>query len=466
MHESNARMMPVTAAQPVPRGPRPAPPGGLISRAMWRLRPQAIWAALRGEPAAFWLLNIYYFFEYVRPQSVWESLSVIPWTTPILLLTAAAVPLSGIKLRSPTVLGRLLWLLTALILVSSLTAWSPSISFANLGVWFNWVLVFVLTCSLVTTERRFVIFMVAFFLYNLKMSQHGARGWIGAGFGFVSWGNSGAPGWFQNSGDFGVGMCVFFPLATTFIIGLWKRWSRLQRAAMLILPVTAVMSIIGSSSRGALVGAGAVLAWFVVRSRYRVRAAVMAVIVAATVIFVLPETAKERFHTAGDDYTSQQRITVWKHGLTITSEQPVLGIGYANWSDYNEQRFGNRLMPHNIFIQVMAEEGIPSLIVYLAMILGTFVVNYRTRKLVRKLPGDNGFIYQLAYGFDGALIGYITSGFFVSVFYWPCFWINMAMTAALYGVAQRKARAYAPPRRRPVRPRFGGPPVVFVHPPA
>src|SRR5690606_18784889 len=43
----------------------------------WR----AIWRYLQTQPACFWLLNIYMFFEYVRPQSVWPSLAILPWSS-------------------------------------------------------------------------------------------------------------------------------------------------------------------------------------------------------------------------------------------------------------------------------------------------------------------------------------------------------------------------------------------------
>jgi hypothetical protein len=52
-------------------------------------------------------------------------------------------------------------------------------------------------------------------------------------------------------------------------------------------------------------------------------------------------------------------------------------------------------------------------------------------------------MFFMAYGLDGALVGFITSGFFISVLYYPFFWINFAMTAALYNAA---IKAFAPER--------------------
>jgi hypothetical protein len=64
------------------------------------------------------------------------------------------------------------------------------------------------------------------------------------------------------------------------------------------------------------------------------------------------------------------------------------------------------------------------------------------------------------------LIGYLVSGFFVTVFFYPYFWINFAMTAALHRVARSKSSRVSrsgPPgigRRPPVggsRPLAGTP---------
>jgi hypothetical protein len=49
---------------------------------------------------------------------------------------------------------------------------------------------------------------------------------------------------------------------------------------------------------------------------------------------------------------------------------------------------------------------------------------------------DLKFLYFLAYGLDGALVGFMVSGFFVTVLYYPYFWINLAMTVSLHESAR------------------------------
>ena len=95
---------------------------------------------------------------------------------------------------------------------------------------------------------------------------------------------------------------------------------------------------------------------------------------------------------------------------------------------------------HNIFIQCASELGYVGLTVLLLMILFTFVNNYRVRKMVQQSQRNNRFLFFMAHGLDGALVGYMISGFFVTVLYYPYFWINLAMTVSLYESTRRWAQ--------------------------
>lgn len=438
------------APGPVPAGaghayaPRPGARRGAATGRMgdvWRTTPRAIWAFLQREPASFWFLNLYMFIEYVRPQQVYQSIDVLPWGLTFLVLTIGAAGMEGKLARFPTVISGLLGLYTLVLVASSFTAFSFDASLEKFSVYLNWVLVFVLTVSIVTTERRFFVYMLAFLLYSFKMSQHGARSWAETGFGFRDWGATGGPGWFHNSGEFGIQMCVFFPLATAFVVAMWKHWGKWQRLFFLSFPVTAVMSMIASSSRGALVGGALTLILMVARSKHRFRVLIPAALFVALVIAVIPPEQKARFESAGEDETSTTRITYWKDGLEIAADHPVLGIGYGNWLPYYKTYYNPAgQLPHNIFIEAVAEMGYTGLAAFVLLIGATFVVNFKTRKLLRTLPGDHGFLYQTAHGLDGALLGFLGSGFFVTVLYYPFFWINLAMTVALHVSALDKAR--------------------------
>lgn len=403
------------------------------------MRLRAIWRFITSQPASFWLINFYLFIEYVRPQSIYRSIDVLPWGQTALLLTLLAVVLEGKLLKRPgSVADPLLAVFSLILVASSVAAIYPDVAYGAWELYFSWVLVYILITSTVTTEKRFFIFMLAFLLFSFKMSQHGSRSWVLNGFAFRDWGAAGAPGWFQNSGEFGVQMCVFLPLSVEFILALRSHWGRVTRWVFYLFPVTAVASMVSSSSRGALVGGAAVALWWVARSKHRVRALLAVAVVGAATWAVVPPEQKARFAAAGEDDSSTNRIERWEDGLEMAKDNPLLGIGYENWG----RHYGGRL-PHNIFIEAASELGFTGFFAFLALIFGTFYINARTRRLVRSIPTETEFLKHMAFGLDGALIGYMGSGFFVTVLYYPFFWINLAMAVALHTAARRKRRVFA-----------------------
>jgi len=62
--------------------------------------------------------------------------------------------------------------------------------------------------------------------------------------------------------------------------------------------------------------------------------------------------------------------------------------------------------------------------------------------IAKEQLGGNKFILYMAHGLDGALVGYLVSGFFVTVLYYPYFWINLSMTVALHGAAKNEAAKF------------------------
>jgi hypothetical protein len=56
-------------------------------------------------------------------------------------------------------------------------------------------------------------------------------------------------------------------------------------------------------------------------------------------------------------------------------------------------------------------------------------------------------MFDMSHAFDAALIGFLACGFFVTVLYYPFFWINFAMSVALHNSAVNAAGSDAPALR-------------------
>ena len=193
-----------------------------------------MWAGLKQESPGFWFLCIYIFLEYVRPQSIYPAIDFLPWAQIfIIIAVAAAFRDRSIKwVKNPQ--STLIILFTCIVLLSSVFAFRPGLAFPKIYVVFNWLILYFLVVSLVNTEKRFLIFVLLFLLVSFKMSQHGFRTFASRGFSFAGWGVSGSPGWFQNSGEFGIQMTIFVPLSIAFILALRRILGTLEKTVFLL----------------------------------------------------------------------------------------------------------------------------------------------------------------------------------------------------------------------------------------
>jgi len=425
----------------------------------YALKVGAMWQGLRQESWAFWGLCSYLFFEYVKPQSIYTAIDFLPWTKLSLLVALLAMRSDPSVRWVKSKVNALMLLFYLQVFLSCVFAFQPSHSWDQISIVINWIILYFLIITLVNSEKRFFIFVLLLLLVNFKMSQHGARTFAMRGFAFADWGVSGSPGWFQNAGDFGSQMTVFVPLVMGFILALKSYWGRTKTLLIYLLPLTGVLSIIGTSSRGAQLALVCVAFWFILKSRVGIKGLLGLLIVGWALYSIVPERMLEKYETAGEDTTSKARLVYWYYGLENIKDYPVFGVGYNNWVYhcwYNNPNglsgekygidvgfyFGTKvkrrifcLNPHNTFIEAASTIGVPGMILYVFMILQVFVINARTRANAKKL--GNNFIFYTAHGLDAGLVGYLVSSFFITVLFYPIFWMQLALTVALNQVSRR-----------------------------
>ena len=65
-----------------------------------------------------------------------------------------------------------------------------------------------------------------------------------------------------------------------------------------------------------------------------------------------------------------------------------------------------------------------------------FVLNSRTRANAKQQ--DNQFIWYIAHGLDGGLVGCMVSSIFISILFYPMFWVQLALTVALHELSKKQ----------------------------
>lgn len=408
---------------------------------LYAMKAKEIWAYMKTQDITFWLINVYLFMEYVRPQTLYPAIDILPYSQIIIVLTLCLFLLRGNFDLVENPLNKLLVLYSLVVILSSLFAISPAVSFMNISIFMSWVLIYFLIINIVNTEARLLVFMQGFFLYSFKMSQFSFINWASSGFSFIQIGSGGGPGLFKNSGEFGIQMVVFLSLSACFFLALKEHWPSWKKALFFLFPLTALTGTISSSSRGALLGVGGILLSVLFKSKHKLKGLVGVGIIVLLVYAFLPDRQMERFQAAGTDDDSTRRLVLWDQGMQMIDRYPVLGVGFHNWLVALEKYYpdANQQVSHNIFIQCTSELGYSGLVVFSLMIVYTFVNNARTRRIVCRSATKNMFLFYMAHGLDSALVGYLVCGFFVTVLYYPFFWINMAMTVSLREVARKWA---------------------------
>jgi O-antigen ligase len=407
----------------------------------YEIKISSLWSGFKQETKVFWFLCFYFFMEYVRPQAIYPVIDIIPWAQIALIFAlGAALFDKNIKwVSNPE--NKLVFIFFFIVILSSSFAFNPAYSWKNIDVVINWLVLYYLIITIINTEKKFFLFMILFLLVNFKMSQHGFRTFAMRGFSFTSWGTGGAPGWFQNSGEFGIQMTIFVPIVTAFILPLRASWSRIKKIFFYLMPITGIFSIAASSSRGAQLAICAVGIWFILKSRAGIKA-VLGIAIAGWLLYsILPPEMFDRYDTMGKDDTSLERLSHWKFGMDVIHEYPYLGIGYNNWLDYCNFANPEGLEPknrcrlaHNTYIETASEIGIPAFIIMIIMILLLFWINLKTRKQAKRTK--NNFLFYMSHGLDGGLVGYLVSSFFISVLFYPFIWVQLAITVALYEVSK------------------------------
>lgn len=198
------------------------------------------------------------------------------------------------------------------------------------------------------------------------------------------------------------------------------RWVALASAALLTLV------IVLTESRGAFVALGVMAlptTITLVRRRPRAIAGVAAVL--GLVLYLAPASFWARMQglrkatsvaTIGEmdpEGSARQRFAVLQTATRIIRDHPVLGVGLGAYevAQYRYNPSLGYLDTHNTYLNVLAETGLPGLVLFLALIINVLRgVQHARRRAARESPAQAEALRWLQY----ALLGYLTAGVFGS----------------------------------------------------
>ena len=225
----------------------------------------------------------------------------------------------------------------------------------------------------------------------------------------------------EDNNDLALAVVMTIPLLYFLYLQTRKRWLQWGLLASMVL---CGFSALGSQSRGALLGIGAMLVFFWLKSRSKIAIGLMLVVLVPVAYQFMPEKWHARMmtiETYEEDNSAMGRINAWKMAINLTKDRPIIGGGFEI---YNGDIFG-RYAPnprdihaaHSIYFQVLGEHGYVGLALF--MLLGILV--WRDSSwIVRKARGRNDLQWasDLARMIQVSMIGYAVGGAFLSLAYY------------------------------------------------
>lgn len=218
---------------------------------------------------------------------------------------------------------------------------------------------------------------------------------------------------------------------------------RLVRVACAVAMLLCVAAAVGSYSRGALVGLGAMgfFLWWKGRNKIIIGAAVLALVM---IIFsFMPESWMNRMSTlehTDSDASAQGRINAWWMAFNLAKSRIFIGGGFNIYTPELFARFApvpeDIHAAHSIYFQVLGEHGFVGLAIFLFIFLRVWTYGSWVLRNARGRP-DLKWALDLVPMCQVSLIGYGAAGAFLSLSYYDFPYYVAAILIITRGLVHR-----------------------------
>lgn len=412
-----------------------------------RVEPRPSQSAHHGNRLMFYLVLLYVLLEYGRPQDSVPQLAVLHLPAVVLVLIALLITATR-KPKLSEKQTRLFLLFLGLMLLHVPIArnnhWAFHIGKGMFGT-------FVAYLGLVTsidTLKRFRTLINVWLVTHAYLAISGIlRQGVGIG------------GFLQDENDFGMTLNMVLPFSFFLALSATSGVTRVVYASLTGLFLVANMTTL---SRGGFIGLVAVMVYCWLWSPRKATSALMAILLFVCVIPLAPGSYWTEMGTIADEGasegTGEQRVYMWRIGLDMFLDNPLIGVGQGNFpfsirpyevaSGLRGRSWAGHVA-HSAYVTLAAELGLVGIGLFLMMLYHLRKHAAFTRKVAR-----NGLlgscrrqaqeVFHLSLAMGGSLSGFLVSGAFISVLYYPNFWLLLASVVALKNSAVDELQKAAP----------------------
>ena len=397
----------------------------------------------------FFALQLYLWFALFRPQEwLWVDISHLRLSLVLGLILLIPALVTGVlpNLTHPLSIGALLFVVSSLI--AHVGAVDPVTSWFWIDYLVRLVVVCLLSVTLITTPRRFIVVLAVIALsFGFHSAKAGLASLLMGGVQF----SDGLAGSFIDNNGYALGCAMVMPMlvATGQNLSLLlggvpeRRWFPLPFYLAAGLTAFTVVSLF---SRAGFLALGAVVGMFVLLQRRRLVAiGVLCVIAVLAFLFVpIPKGYLDRIETIKtyediEETSALSRLHFWRVAVEMAKDRP-LGVGLRNFeAAYNRYddtggKFGSRRAVHSSHFQVLAETGFPGVAIYLGLFGYAMLTALRVRARSRSpslAPTLGRFFFTSATALIVSMVAFLVGGAFISLALNDLTWLTFALVAAL-----------------------------------
>jgi probable O-glycosylation ligase (exosortase A-associated) len=292
----------------------------------------------------------------------------------------------------------------------------------------------IVTMALFTTRLRLDVLI---WVIVASIGFFGVKGGI---FTILSGGDyriGGAPGTYFGENNFlAAALVITVPLMRYLQLQYHHRVVRWGLTAVMILSVFAVL---GSQSRGGLVGLLALVLVLFARSRKKLLLSFGLIAALGVGFLFMPESWHARMATILDyqeDASVEGRFEAWRYGFEKALEKPLVGGGYEAFLGYERAA-------HSIYFQTLGEHGFVGFAFYVLFLATVFLT---AGAVARRAKGraDLTWAQDLMRMVQSSLIVFACVGAFLSLAYFELIVHLGAVAVATRGIVRQAVAAPAP----------------------
>lgn len=380
-------------------------------------------------------LLVWSWLGYMNPHRLCYGFAYsFPWVQLIAIVTLVSWLLSKES-------KKIAWSTASLLLVVFLlwTGFTTFFAAAPDSAWEKWqefakVLVMVFMTLILVNNRERMHWLV--WMIVVSLGFYGLKGGL---FTVMKGGVNhvvGPPGSFIGDNNaLALALCMILPLMRYLQLHAERKIVRVGLGTGMLFTGIAVL---GTYSRGGLIGLAIVAGALFLKSRRRLVVVLVILAVGATAYHFMPPqwTARmDTLHHASKTDSGETRIQSWEFAANVAIHHPLVGGGF---DDYQNPSFWNAYAPegsiqraiHSIYFRVVSEQGFPGLLLFLLLLF----VSWRNCGRVRTKTRDSSeqkWAYDLASMLQVTLLAFMVAGAFLPMTYFDLTYQLMALCALL-----------------------------------